>query len=491
MRKWWPLVAVCLGAFMLLVDVTIVTVALPAMAKSLDASFTALQWVLDIYALALAALLLGAGSLADLFGARRVYVAGLVLFAASSLACGLAPNAATLIAARGAQGVGGAAMFTTTLALLNSTYQGRDRGVAFGVWGAVNGLAAAGGPILGGLLTQHVNWRSIFLVNLPVTVIAIALTLAVVGESRRTGGARIDLAGMASFTACAGTLTYGLIRAGDDGFTAAAPLTMFGLAAVALAVFIVVERRARDPLLDLALFRNRSFVAVLIGGALLMASAFACLAFTSLWLQGVLGLGPVRAGAALIPLAGASFVVSAVAGRFLHGASPRLTIGIGLLLIGAGSGLQAVLDAGSSSTAIIPGLIVGGVGVGTSIPVLSAAAMSAVPPQRGGMAGGALNTFRQLGYALGVAVLGIVFRGRIEHVLTGHVADPHAMAGAASGGQAPRLPIIRAAVASGLNEVYAVSAGLGIAAGLIVLALFRTRHRTAVPPAPDREKATA
>ncbi|MEV5753345.1 MFS transporter [Actinoallomurus sp. NPDC052308] len=490
MRKWWPLVAVCLGAFMLLVDVTIVTVALPGMAKSLDASFSALQWVLDIYALALAALLLGAGSVADLFGARRVYLVGLVLFAAASLACGLASNAATLIAARGVQGVGGAAMFTTTLALLNSTYQGRDRGVAFGVWGAVNGLAAAGGPILGGLLTQHVNWRSIFLVNLPITVVTIVLTLAVVKESRRAGQARIDLPGMASFTACAGTLTYGLIRAGDDGFTATVPLTMFALAAVTLAVFVVVETRTRHPLLDLGLFRNRSFVAVLVGGALLMASAFACLAFTSLWLQGALGLGPVRAGAALIPLALASFVVSAAGARLLHGVSPRLSIGIGLLLIGIGSGLQAVLDAGSSSTAIMPGLIVGGVGVGLAIPVLSAAVMSAVPPERGGMAGGALNTFRQLGYALGIAVLGIVFRGRIEHVLTGHVADPHAMAGAASGGQAPRLPIVRAAVASGLNEVYAVSAVLGIAAGIIVFALVRSPRRT-VRPQPQPEKAAA
>ncbi|MEV5711779.1 MFS transporter [Actinoallomurus sp. NPDC052274] len=490
MHKWWPLVAVCLGAFMLLVDVTIVTVALPGMAKSLDASFSALQWVLDIYALALAALLLGAGSVADLFGARRVYLLGLVLFAAASLACGLAPNAATLIAARGVQGVGGAAMFTTTLALLSSTYQGRDRGVAFGVWGAVNGLAAAGGPILGGLLTQHVNWRSIFLVNLPVTVITIVLTLAVVKESRRAGGARIDLPGMVSFTACAGTLTYGLIRAGDDGFTATMPLAMFALAAVTLAVFVVVETRTRHPLLDLGLFRNRSFVAVLVGGALLMASAFACLAFTSLWLQGALGLGPVRAGAALIPLALTSFVVSAAGARLLHGVSPRLSIGIGLLLIGIGSGLQAVLDAGSSSSAIMPGLIVGGVGVGLAIPVLSAAVMSAVPPERGGMAGGALNTFRQLGYALGIAVLGIVFRGRIEHVLTGHVADPHTMAGAASGGQAPRLPIVRAAVASGLNEVYAVSAGLGIAAGIIVLALVRSPRRT-VRPQPQPEKAAA
>ena len=487
MRKWWPLVAVCLGAFMLLVDVTIVTVALPGMARSLRTSFAGLQWVLDIYALSLAALLLGAGSLADLLGRRRVYLAGLVVFAAASLVCGIAPNAATLIAARGVQGVGGAAMFTTTLALLNSTYHGKDRGVAFGVWGAVNGVAAAGGPVIGGLLTEHVSWRAIFLVNLPVTAVAIALTLACVGATRPTRGVRPDIAGTCSFTVCAGALTYGLIRAGDAGFAAAVPLGMFALAAAALVVFVLVERRVRRPLLDLGLFRSASFTAIMIGGALLMASAFACLAFTSVWLQTVLGLGPVMAGLALLPMAATSFVTSAASARLLHRASPRLTIGIGLLLIGAGSGLQGMLDAGSSWTALMPGLVVGGLGVGIAIPTLSSAAMAAAPHERGGMAGGAFNTFRQLGYALGVALLGVVLRARIEHVLTGHVGDPHGLAGAASGGRAPRLPIVRDAVASGLNTVYAVSAGLGLAGGLIVLALVRRPRST---PQPERVPET-
>ncbi|MDN3351021.1 MFS transporter [Actinomadura sp. DC4] len=490
MRKWWPLVAVCLGAFMLLVDVTIVTVALPGMARSLRTSFAGLQWVLDIYALSLAALLLGAGALGDLFGRRRVYVAGLVLFAAASLACGLAPNAGVLIAARGVQGVGGAAMFTTTLALINSTYHGKDRGVAFGVWGAVNGVAAAGGPVIGGLLTEHVSWRAIFLVNLPVTAVAVALTLACVTTSRPAGGTRPDVAGTCAFTVCAGALTYGLIRAGDDGFGAAVPLGMFALAAVALVVFVLVERRVRQPLLDLGLFRSASFTALMLGGMLLMASAFACLAFTSVWLQTVLGLGPVDAGLAVLPLAATSFVASAASARLSHRVSPRLTIGIGLLLIGIGSGLQGVLDAGSTWTAIMPGLVVGGVGVGISIPNLASASMAAAPHERGGMAGGALNTFRQLGYALGIAVLGVVLRARIEHVLTGHVPDPHALAGAASGGRAPHLPIVRSAVASGLNAVYAVSACLGIVGGILVLALVR-RPRETARPLPEQETVAA
>jgi len=485
MRKWWPLVAICLGAFMLLVDTTIVTVALPAMAGSLGASFADLQWVLDIYALSLAALLLGAGSLADLLGRRRVYVAGLVVFAAASLACGLAPNAATLIVARGVQGAGGAAMFTTTLALLNSTYQGKDRGVAFGVWGAVNGAAAASGPVLGGLLTEHVGWRSIFLVNLPVSAVTIALVLTRVAASRGVPGARLDVAGVCSFTASAGALTYGLIRAGDDGFGAAVPLSMFAVAAVTLVLFVVVERRSRHPLLDLGLFRSPSFTAIMLGGMLLMASAFACLAFTSVWLQAVLGLDPVHAGLALLPLAAASFVASAGGAWPAQRLPPRLSIGVGLLLIGAGAGLQGVLDAGSSWTALVPGLVVAGLGVGIAIPVLSAAAMAAAPHERGGMASGAINTARQLGYALGIAVLGVVLRARVEHVLTGHVPDPHAMAGAASGGRAPHLPIVRAAVASGLDAVYAVSAVLGLAAGVIALVLIRPRAAKEQERAPE------
>jgi len=460
MRKWWPLVAVCLGAFMLLVDVTIVTVALPDMAGDLSASFSDLQWVMDVYALALAALLLGAGSLADLYGRRRVYVAGLLFFAAASLGCGLAPNAPALIAARAAQGLGGAALLATTMALLNSTYRGRDRGIAFGVWGAVNGAAAAAGPILGGLLTEHLDWRAIFLVNLPVTGLTIALTLAVVAESTRADGARPDPWGMLTFAVCAGAATYGLIVAGEHGFTAARTLLSFAVAAVALAAFVGVERRRREPMLDLTLFRRPSFVAVLLAGALLVASAFAVLAYTSVWMQSTLGLGPVRAGAALVPMAAAAFVASGLAGRFLTGLAPRLPLGIGMFVVGAGSGAQAVLDADSDAWAVLPGLVVVGIGVGVALPVLSAAVMAAVPVERGGMAAGALNTFRQLGYALGVAVLGLVFRD-----------------GMADGG--------RDAVATGLNRAYLVAAAFGLVGGVLVLALVRENAPTHAPPAPE------
>ncbi|MGT2530514.1 MFS transporter [Streptomyces nojiriensis] len=285
MRKWLPLTAVCLGAFMLLVDVTIVTVALPDMAADMHTGFAGLQWVMDVYALALAALLLGAGSLADRIGRRRVYLAGIALFAAASLACGLATGPTQLIAFRAVQGIGGAAMFATTMALLSGAYQGRDRGVAFGVWGAANGAAAASGPIIGGLLTEHFGWRWIFFINLPVCALALYVTLRAVAESRDPHARRLDLPGMAGFTAGAAAVTYAVIRGGENGWTSATTLGLLGLGAAAFAGFVLVELRGSHPMLDLSLFRSPTFVAVMAAGLLLTGAAFSYLMYVSVWLQ--------------------------------------------------------------------------------------------------------------------------------------------------------------------------------------------------------------
>jgi len=474
MRKWWPLAAVCAGAFMLLVDVTIVTVALPDMARELHTTFQDLQWVIDLYALVLAALVLTVGAVADRLGRRRVYVIGLVVFAASSLTCGLAGNVGVLIAARGVQGLGAAAMFATTMALISSSYSGRDRGVAFGAWGAVNGAAAAAGPIVGGLLTAHFGWRWIFLVNLPVSVVAVALTLIVVAESRNPHPARVDLPGMASFTVAAATLTYALIRgAWASGLTVA----MLLVAAASLVVFIQVERRRRDPMLDLALLRNAPFTALLAGGALLSAAAWASMTYESLWLQSVLGLSPVKAGLVLLPAALMAFAVSAMIGRVLHTASPGFLVGIGLLVIAAGALAQAVIRTGSSWWVVMPGLALVGLGAGLAMAPLSAAAMALVPRERAGMAGGAVSTFRQLGYAFGIAVLGEVFRGGLTRVAGG------SLAGVLGGGEAgavmtrsPALaPLVHHAFAAGLDLTFVVAAGLGVVAGVVVLVFVRPR----------------
>ncbi len=357
--RWWPLVAICLGTFILLVDVTIVSVALPSMARDLHTQLDSLQWVVDAYALALAALLLVSGSLADRFGRRRLFQLGLALFAVSSLACALAPNAGFLIAARTVQGAGAAAMFATNTALLNHSYSGRDRSVAFGVWGAINGAAAAVAPVLGGLLIAAAGWRAIFLVNLPIAVVAGIMTQRVVAESRGQASP-IDWAGAASFTVSAASLTYALIHGGDSGWAAPITLASFAVAAVALLVFVLTELRVAHPLLDLSLFRRASFTMLMVVAVLMTACAFAPFIYTQLWLQSVLGLPAIGAGLVLLPMAGVAFVVSAVAGRFLHGVAARWPLGAGLVFIGAGSLLRAFLTASSGWASLMAGLVVSG-----------------------------------------------------------------------------------------------------------------------------------
>jgi MFS family permease len=478
MRKWLPLLAVCLGTFMLLVDVTIVNVALPDMAADLSTSFSSLQWVIDVYALTLAALLLGLGSLADQRGRRRMYVAGLVVFAVSSLASGLAVNPAMLIAARGVQGAGGAAMFATTIALLNSSYQGRDRGTAFGVWGAVSGAAAAAGPILGGLLTESLSWRWIFFVNLPISAVAIVMSLRAFGPDPRPRAARPDVAGIASFTLGATATTYGLIRASADGWATMATVSLLVLGVLAFGV--------------------------MIASLLLNAAAFAYLAYSSLWLQTVLQLSPVRAGlVGAAPLSLSAFVVSAAIGRRLHASNLRWIIGGGMLLVGLGALLEARLDGQSSWLVLLPGLIVAGIGVGLATPTLISSAMSAVPHRSGGMAAGAVSTVRQLGYAFGIAVLGSVFSARMAHVLAAHGGRP-SIAAAVSGGQAQALlahaparqrggldHLIHVASASGLDAALIVAGLLGLAGGLTAILMIRRPVPAVRPPAPADADADA
>ncbi|MEO3750861.1 MFS transporter [Streptomyces sp. B6B3] len=412
--KWWPLAAVCLGNLMLLIDVTIVVTALPDIARELDAGLTAQQWVLDAYALALAALLLALGAAGDRYGRRRVYLVGLTGFAISSLVCGLAPGPELLVAARAVQGVAGAAMFASNAPLLAATYGGRDRGVAFGVWGAVNGAASALGVLLGGVLTQYLDWRYIFLVNLPISAFAIWLTWRTVGESRNPAGGRIDWWGTAAFTGSAAALVYGLIRGGEYGWSDALSVASLVSAGLALAAFVAIERavvrRGRGlPVLDLGLLRRPSFAALMTAAALLTGAAFAHYTYTMLWLQYALGLSPVRAGLAVLPMAATVFVVAAAGGRLLDRLPPRLPISVGVLLIGVGLLLQTAVSPDSAWTVLLPGLTVTGVGVGVAVPVLVSAALAAAPQERSGMASGALNTFRQLGFALGVAVLGTLF----------------------------------------------------------------------------------
>ncbi len=502
--RWAPLAAICLGTFMLLVDVTIVSVALPPMSRDLHTQLASLQWVVDAYALSLAALLLLSGSLADRFGRRRLFQIGLALFAAASLASALAPGAGLLIAARAVQGAGAAAMFATNTALLNAAYEGRDRAVAFGVWGAINGAAAAIAPVLGGLLIAAAGWRAIFLVNLPLAVVAGVLTQRVVAESRGQSSP-VDWAGAAFFTVSAAALTYALIHGGDNGWHTGATLAAFAVATAALLAFLAVVRRRAYPLLDLALFRRPSFSTLMASGVLLTACAFAPTIYTQLWLQSVLGLPAIGAGLVLLPMAGIAFVVAAAAGRFMHGMAPRFPLGAGLLLIGAGALLRVTMTAQSGWTVLIPGLAVTGVGVGLASPVIVSAALAAVPRPRSGMASGAVNTFRQVGYALGIAAFGSVFAGRLGRTIAASGVFRHPAAAAAQASQggvqalvaaspqhAAASHAVHAAYATGQNSVYLAAGIAAVAGGVLALAFIRPeRPAPAIAVIPARQASPA
>ncbi|GAA0279119.1 MFS transporter [Cryptosporangium japonicum] len=398
MRKWMPLAAVCLGSFLFLLDTTVLSVALPRIGADLHASLENLSWVANVYPLGLAVLMLTTGTLADRWTARAVYLAGLGIFGAASLACALAPNTGALIAARGAQSVGGAALAVTSVALIGEGYRGADLARALGVFGAVTGLAAAIGPVLGGVSTQYLGWRSIFLLNLPLAALTAALGAAALRPGARGGARRgVDLAGAGTFGVAAGSLTYGVTTGGSGWLV---------VAAGALAAFGAVERRSAAPLLDVRLFARARFTAVIVC-VVASTAPFGALVWVSVWLQSGLGYGPLRARFALAPLAAAAFVTSLTAGR---GRPGRRVLGGGLLLTGVG----AVLSIGSLPVR----LTVTGVGIGLLGPALGAAVFAALPPDRTGLAAGVLTTFRQLGQTVGVGLFGVLFRsGGLSGVL--------------------------------------------------------------------------
>ncbi|MEU1618344.1 MFS transporter [Streptomyces sp. NPDC005722] len=504
MRKWLPLLTVCLGTFMLLVDVTIVNVALPSMAEDLDTSFGSLQWVIDGYALALAALLLGAGALADRRGHRPLYVLGLAVFAAASLACAFAPSATGLVVARVVQGVGAAAMFATTFALLNSNYTGRDRGHAYGVWAAVAGAASAAGPLLGGPLTQALTWHAIFLVNLPVCVLAIVLCAVAVEDTHAPEKRHLDLTGLVTFTASAAAITFGLIEADEAGWSGPRSWLPTAAGAVMLALFARAESRARVPLLDLRLLRNRVFAGVLLVSFSLSAAAFVSFTYTSIWLQSVAGLSPVSAGLVGLPMSAAAFVVSLAVGRVLHRWHAGPTIAVGLALIGVGNlTTWFVLGRATGAAALLPGYLVVGLGVGLIAPTLNSTGMAAVPAQRGGMAAGAVNTARQLGAAFGIALLGSVFAAGVRSSLNGTTLhDPGALATAVASGQAGSVladapaaardtiqAAFSAAAVHGIRELFLVSAVIGLVVAAVTPALIVRRPKENGRPVPSSPPA--
>ena len=412
-RKWWTLIAVCTAIFMLLLDITVVNVALPDIQRSLHSSFSDLQWVVDAYSLTLAAFLLTAGVVGDIYGRRAVFASGLALFSVASLVCGLSTDSLMLNLARAVQGVGGAIMFATSLALIAQAFQGRDRGTAFGIYGGVIGGAVAVGPLVGGAITSAIGWRWIFFVNVPIGVVAIFITLTRIAKSKDTTQRHVDWVGFISFSASLFLLVFALVRGNDEGWSSATTVSFIVAAVVLMVVFFVNEKRASDPMLDLVLFRRPAFVGVSIVAVGISASIFAMFLYLTLYVQDNLGYAPFPAGVRFLPLTVLAFVVAPFAGRLTVRIQARYLLGTGLLLITAGLLLMARTHPTSTWTVLLPGFVVAGAGIGMVNPVLASASISVVEPQRSGMASGANNTFRQVGIATGIAILGAVFQSQI------------------------------------------------------------------------------
>jgi len=498
-RKWWTLVLSSIATFMLLLDITVVNVALPDIQRDLDASLSSLQWVVDAYSLMLAAFLLTAGSLGDRLGRRRVFSLGFGLFTLASFLCGISGDPTLLNLARGLQGIGGAALFATSLALIGQEFHGKDRATAFGVWGATVGGAVAIGPLIGGLITEHFGWEWIFFVNIPIGAVAILLTEVRLANVAAQDPQRVDLPGLATFSGGLFLLIFGLIRANPEGWGSIPIVASLGGSAALLLAFVAIEARSDHPMLDLDLFRKPAFNGVSAVAFGLSAGMFAMFLYLTIYMQGVLGFSPLETGLRFLPLTVLSFVASPISGKLSHRVPIRVLVGIGLGLVGVGLMLMHGLEPDSDISALLPGFLVAGIGIGLTNPGIGQAAIAVVPAAKSGMGSGINTTFRQVGIATGVASLGAVFQSQVDSKLSALLPDaPSGLAEAVSSGgtraavaAAPpgRRPEVvhaaKVAFVSGFNDILLIGAILCFVGAALGFLLVRTSDFVVAEAAPE------
>jgi EmrB/QacA subfamily drug resistance transporter len=492
-RKWWTLGAVCVATFMLLLDITVVNTALPAIQADLGGSFTDLQWVIDAYALSLAALVLTAGSLADRLGRRRVFAWGLGIFTVASLLCAISPDPTFLNLARGLQGIGGAVMFAVSLALVAQEFpSGAERGMAMGIYGATIGIAVAIGPLVGGVLTDGISWESVFLINVPVGLAAIGVTYWKLAESRDPNATRIDWGGLVTFSSALFLLVLGLVRGNDEGWGSSLIVSLFVAAGALMVAFLAIETRVKQPMLPLGLFRRPAFTGVQLAAFAVSGSMFALFLYFTLYLQNFLGYSAVEAGVRYLPITIASFIVAPLSGMALAKVQARYLMSGGLALTGLGLILAHGLSVSSDWTALLVGFIISGIGVGLLNPVIADVALSVVPKEQSGMAAGINDTFRQVGIAVGIAAWGAIFLGvgasKTEEVANGAVNGgqahdlieatssgvlPQAVSGLPGGAREVATNAAQQGFISGLNEILLLGAILCFAGSALALWLVR------------------
>ena len=414
-RKWWTLGALAFALFMIMLDNTVVNVALPSIQRDLGIGLSELEWTVNAYALTFAVLMLSGGKLADFFGRRRVFLIGLAIFTLASLACGLATTGGTLIGARTLQGVGAAIMMPATLSIISATFPPHQRGMAIGIWAGVSAMALAIGPLIGGLITEHIDWSWIFFVNVPIGVLGFAVSRLVIRESRDTSAdQRLDFPGLIASAVALFALTFGLIEANAYGWGDPVILGLFVLSAVALAAFVWLEAHQRSPMLDLSLFRSSTFAGANVVALLVTLAMFGVFFFMSIYMQNVLGYSATKTGAVFLPMTVLIILIAPAAGKFSDRVGSRWLMTAGMICLTAALIVFSRLGLDSGFWDMAPGLLVGGLGMALVMTPMTAAALGSVPVEKSGVGSGVLNTFRQLGGALGIAVMGAIVASYID-----------------------------------------------------------------------------
>jgi EmrB/QacA subfamily drug resistance transporter len=474
-RRWWALGAMCFALFMIMLDNTVVNVALPSIQRSLHASTSSLEWTVNAYTLSFAVLLVTGGRLGDLFGRRKVFLAGVVIFAGSSAAIGFSPSDTWLVGWRAAQGVGAALMMPATLSIISNAFPPAERGKAIGTWAGVSALALAIGPVVGGFLVQSVSWQSIFFLNVPVAVGAVLIALFAVRESRdETVGRTVDLPGVLTLTAGLGALVLALVEGNNWHWGSARELALYVVAFVGLTSFAAVERRRREPMVDFSFFRSSTFLGANIVAFIVSFAMLAMFFFLALYMQNILHYTPLQAGIRFLPSTLMIVLIAPISGRLADRVGPRPLMTFGLLAVSGSLFWQSHLTVSSSYSALLPGFVLMGVGMAFVMSPMSTAAMNAVDKAKAGVASGILSMSRMVGGTFGVAVLGALVstlgRSKIDQLLPGvpSPARAHLADSLGSGGVLHGVPV-RVVDASQQAFVYALQYGLRLGAAVALL----------------------
>ncbi len=472
-RRWWTLAAMCFALFMIMLDNTVVNVALPSIQRDLHTTLSALEWTVNAYTLTFAVLLVTGGRLGDIFGRRRMFLFGVVVFALSSAAIGFSPSDAWLVGWRAVQGIGAAFMMPATLSIITNAFPAEERGKAIGTWAGVSALALAIGPVVGGFLTQQVSWQSIFFLNLPVAAGAIAVTLFATRESRdETVSRKVDVPGILAISAGLAGIVLALVEGNAWGWGSPAILGLLAASLLSLAAFVWIERHSDAPIVDFAFFRSRSFVGANIVAFIVSFAMLAMFFFIALYMQNILGYSPLEAGVRFLPSTVMIVLIAPIAGRLADKVGPRPLMTLGLLFASASLFWQSQLTVDSGYGFLLPAFVLMGVGMALVMSPMSTAAMNAVDVTKAGVASGVLSMTRMVGGTFGVAVLGAIVtavgRTKIDDALPrlppaarDRIVDGLG-SGAAAGGRAP------AEVVAATKTAFVSALGSGLTLGASV-----------------------